>query len=158
MEELEVQAVLGPPSSTVTGGIGTSDTGGAAEKGQQALLLFANSMAAQTAVLLSNARLEDQPIQVMYFFTEFRNTGSSNGGTAGGNERETQVSADQGDRGSSFLPTHTSPSPRQANRMASEWLAQSMLLTEQVVLQGRTWLGKAEVDLSKLTANIIANE
>jgi hypothetical protein len=96
IEDLEMQAV---PSAD--------------GKRQEALVLFANPMAAKTAILLTNAQLEDQPIQVSYYFTE--NSGEQSARPA--NAHEIQVKSDDGcyrDRISYIRPTAwlVSGSPR----------------------------------------------
>lgn len=84
----------------------------------EALILFSNPVSANTATMLTNARLDANVIKVEYFFDEYKNiTANAQSITAGPDSRE-----------------------QKASNMVSQWLASGLLLTEQLVESGKNSL------------------
>ena len=97
---------------------------------QRAVILFESETASSTSLLLTNARLEDANITVSYYFPQFAPNGAYNGNVSG---------SDAQSRGPpNVLETL-------AQQLLAHYISSGMILSEQLIAQGRQWLNANKV-------------
>ena len=94
----------------------------------RALILFESETAAGTSMLLTNARLEDVNIAVSYYFPQF----------AGGQRSYDNVPVGAQPQAPSILEAH-------AQQLLANWISSGMILSEQLISQGRQWMNQNKV-------------